>query len=137
MRNGGYYDRPIKRDVPVYTLFGGNSATVPEARIIQRPLHYRGNLLRTLDPTQEADLTAAAQVCRAGCNFTVRVTYDGTRTRTVLINSSSTGFLRWAVNVPDEGKVTKVDFYARPFNGTGATAATFLDTAVLQTSRTF
>jgi hypothetical protein len=88
-------------------------------------------------PTNEADLAAAAQVCRNGCNFTVRVTCDGTRTRTVLINSSSTGFLRWAVNVPDEGKLTRVELFSRPFNGTGATAATFLETATLQTSRNF
>ncbi len=136
-RNGGYYDRPVRRDVPVYTLFGGSSATAPEARVIQPPMHYRGNLLRTLDPSKEADLAAAAPVCRAGCNFTVRVTFDGALSRTYLINSGTTGYLRWAINVADEGKVTKVELFRRPFDGTGATAATFLDTAVLQTARDF
>jgi hypothetical protein len=137
VRNGGYYDRPIQRDVPVYTIFGSVSATVPAARVIQRPMHYRGNLLRTLDPTSDADLAAARPACSAGCNFTVRVTFDGTTARTYLIRGGTTGFLRFAINVPDQGKVTKVELFQRPFAGTGATAATFLDGATLLTSRDF
>jgi hypothetical protein len=137
VRNGGYYDRPIQRDVPVYTIFGSISATVPAARAIQPPMHYRGNLLKTLDPTSDVDLGAARQTCSGGCNYTVRVTFDGSKVRSYLVRNGTVSFLRFAINVADDGKVTSVEIFQRPFTGTGATAATFLDGATLLASRAF
>jgi hypothetical protein len=146
VRNSGYYDRPIQRDVPVYTLFGSLSPTVNEARVIQPPMHYRGHLVKTLDPTSDTDLawlkSNSGKVCDRGCDFTVRVTFDGGKQRSYLLrHAADNSFFRWAINVADEGTVTKVELFNRPLrNNNGgnigqATGATFFDTATLVQDR--
>jgi hypothetical protein len=126
VKDDGWYGRPAKRDVPVYTIFGSYSSTVPAVNVIQKPLHFRGHLPKVIDPSKDADLQwlqgHRGAVCGGGCDFVVRVTFAGNVVRTYLLKRGNGDFVRWAVNVPDEGAITKVELLKRPMKNGGSQA---------------
>lgn len=140
-----WYRRPVERDVPVYTIFGSYSADVSEVNVIQPPLHYRGHLQRTMDPTNAEHLdwmkeNSASDACQNDCDFVVRVTFDGTTVTNVLVPRGAGGYTRWAINVPDQGAVTRVELYRRDLdngNVDAATVANYFDSATLVAERNF
>jgi hypothetical protein len=142
--NGGYYGRPAERDVPVYTLFGAFSNSTPAVNVIQKPLHYRGGLPKTMDPTKAEDLnwlkSNRGKICNNGCDFVLRVSF-GSTVRTYLVNRTASDYTRWAINIKDEGAITKVELLQRAMrNNTGgnigdATPANYLESAKVVAQR--
>ncbi|WP_438014126.1 M66 family metalloprotease [Sorangium sp. So ce315] len=148
----GWYWRAAQRDVPVHTIYGTYSRDVAEASTVQAPLHYRGNLVKTMDPTDEAHLDWLREhqvaLCYFGCDFVVRATLDDGSTRTVLVRrSAGDAFFWWGVNIPGEGTIRKVELLRRPMNNNNdtrapehvrqASAATYLDEAEVVVARSF
>ena len=92
---------PVTKDVPVRTVIVTLSQTTPEASQIYPPLSYTGNLLQTVDPTDETDLAAIKPnvgtypwYCHAsGCDYTLRVTYVDDSTEHILLQGA---FRKWA-----------------------------------------
>jgi hypothetical protein len=146
-----WYGRPVKRDTPLYTIFGTFSSANEDVNLIQKPLRYRGNLLAIMDPTRDADLAWLADheraLCDGGCDLTVRVTFEGNVVRSFLLRKRAEKYVHWAVNVRDEGKVTKVELLQRHLtNGrdendaahvSKTTGATFFDQATTRATRSF
>jgi hypothetical protein len=151
VQDDNWYNRPLERDTPLYTVWGTASESVAEASTVQPLLHYRGNLLRVMDPTNDEHLawlrTHPGAICGSGCDFIVRVTFEGGRARTFLVDRRTRSFQRWAINVRDEGRVTKVQLYRRVLRNDGNTAArehvtrttgaTILEGATLLVERAF
>jgi hypothetical protein len=145
-----WYGNPIQRDVPVYTIWGTYSDLVAQANTIQKPLHYRGHLVKVMDPTDDQQLQWMRDhpgfLCGYGCDYTVRVTFDTGKTRTAMLKQAWQKMLFWAVNVPDEGHIVKVEFFRRDFKNIDDASAgsirsahgnTFLSSATLVRDRTF
>jgi hypothetical protein len=142
-----WYDRPVERDVPVYTVFGTYSNSVSAVNVIQPAMHYRGNQLRIMDPTNDEHLQWLKDhdnaLCGGGCDLALRVIFDGTLERNYLLREPNGGYERWAINVPDEGQLTRAELYLRPLSNNGggnvdsASGATFFDSATLVASRDF
>lgn len=138
-----WYRRPVLRDVPLYTFFGSYSEDTEEVNVIQPPLHYRGHLLKTMDPTDETHLTwlrenSVSDACQNDCDFTLRVTFEDETEVHVLINRNAGAYTRWAVNVPDLGTPTQLELFRRDLNNgnvDATTAVNFFDSAVLVASR--
>ncbi|MGH8083561.1 MAG: M66 family metalloprotease [Lysobacter sp.] len=139
---------PIVRDVPVHAIVLTHSYVgPPELTQIYPPLRYTGNLLEAIDPTVPADLAKITPntgdyywYCRnGGCDYTVRVTYADGAQRHVLIQggyrpfnqpsgtpaasasdpTSSKSFNYWAVQVPANKLLRKIELLSTPmvFNG--------------------
>ncbi len=140
-----YYRRPEQRDTPLYTIFGSYSDSVSQVNVIQPPLHYRGHLLKTIDPNEAADIqwlkdNAVSDACRNRCDFVLRVTFDGSVTRDVLVNRGAGEYTRWAINVPDLGTITRAELFRRHLDNGNIGAATvenYFDSAVSVASRDF
>jgi Peptidase M66 len=135
--NGGF---PTEKARAVYTIMGTLSNTTPAVNRIYTPVKYTGNLLQTIDPSSSSDVSDVRPdvgkypwFCKAqGCDYTLRVTYsDGTTLHRLLqlgfrkwfspdidpnasdpINSSS--FRTWAMNVPADKTVSKVELLSTP-----------------------
>ena len=147
----GWYWHAQKHDVPVHTVFGTYSDSVPGANVVQDPLHYRGNLVKVMDPTVADNISwlkgHIAAICYFGCDFTVRVTYDNGKSASFLLNRAADKFLWWSVNVPDEGAIAKVELFRRSLKNDNdhqnanhvdhIDASKFFDAATLVASRTF
>ncbi len=140
-----WYRRPVERDTPLYTVFGSYSDETSEVNVIQPPLHYRGHLLRTMDPTQEEHLDwmkdhSVSDACRNDCDFVLRVTFDDSTEYNVLVNRNAGSYTRWAVNVPDRGGLVRAELYRRDLNNGNigsATSVNYFDSAQLVAERDF
>jgi hypothetical protein len=139
--NAGY---PLTRGVPVYTLVVTRShAGTAGATQVYPPIGpYNGNLLRIFDPTSANDRVAMAPntgtypwYCHAsGCDFTLRLTYANAVVRHVLLQGGFRSFFepseatkasasdpldkdsfrRFAINVPADAALTKVELLDTP-----------------------
>ncbi len=140
--NGIYENLPRVTNVPVYTVIAAMSNAMPELNQIYAPLQYTGNLLHGIDPARPDDLAAITpgtgkyrKYCQyTGCDYTLRVTYaDGSQRLQVLqfafratnnptgpASSASTNpvngasFQRWAVNVPADKPLRKIEMLYTP-----------------------
>jgi hypothetical protein len=147
--NGGF---PITRDVPVYTIVidYSNTGTVG-ASMIHAPIPYIGNLQRTFDPTNATDLSEITintgkyywYCVGNGCDYSVRVTYaDGTVLNRVLQGAFKSWFKptgadnpesknaldsdsqkQWAINVPGDKAISKVELLETPMVWNGMPAS--------------
>jgi hypothetical protein len=112
----------------------------PDLTQIYPPLSFNGNLSRLLDPSLEADrnlvtpnVSANPWFClNSGCDYSVRVTYTDGTVRHVLLQggfrkwystnlvsglntpTSSESFHLWAVNVPAQAPLSKVELLETP-----------------------
>ncbi len=102
---------PQKMNVPVHTLMMSVSMTTPEASQIYAPLHYEGNLLYRIDPTNAADLAAVKprstgkyrDYCWAnGCDFTLHVTYADGSQRYELVQDGLRPWCSWDADIRPE-----------------------------------
>lgn len=134
---------PVTRNVPVYTIMLAYSrAGTAGASMIYAPVKYTGNLIRTFDPTNAQDLADIAvdkgkyaNYCKvSGCDYTLRVTYsDGSVLHRVLKDAfrswltptaaepaaatdplSPSSFTTWAINVPGDKIIAKVELLDTP-----------------------
>lgn len=144
-------DAPLQTDVPVYAIVVTMSyAGTPGATQIYPPLRFTGNLLRTIDPTVQTQRDSIKPntstyywYCKdGGCDYTLRVSYAGGSVRHVLLQRGFRGwfndsnpppasasdpldgdsFMRWAVNVPDDGAITSIELLDTPKAWTGLPA---------------
>ncbi len=138
-----YDGLPIERDVPVYTVHGTFWLNHPEAGTIQPVLHYRGNLKKQLEVSDQATLDWLAdnanEVCYWGCDYAVRATFEDGSQRTFAIHLDTKDYMRrWGINIPADKPLKKVEaFYRKMWNRWGeeaapehvsqTTAATYLD----------
>jgi hypothetical protein len=160
---------PQAWDTPVATIYGSYHATATDANVLYAPIEYQGTLPKPIDPTDPA--TFAELTADQGPygdffywpkDLSVKVTYqDGHELVAVLVNADAprdaqlgSGIWRsdlvyYAVNVPRDQPIKRVDLYRRPFLVRGAgstepgnirnpsfgiTAATFMKDAELVTS---
>lgn len=146
---------PMARGVPVYTVLVTRShAGTAGATQVYPPIGpYNGNLLRTFDPTSKSDRAAMTPntgsypwYCHAsGCDFTLRLTYADRTVRLVALQGgyrpwfqptgapaagasdplSSDSFRGFAVNVPADAALTKVELLDTPqaYQGIGTQPA--------------
>lgn len=147
--NGGY---PVQRQVPVVTLVltRSHAGTAGATQVYPPVGPFSGNLLRSIDPTNAADLAAIKPntgtypwYCHAsGCDYTLRVTYaDGTLRHVLLqggfrawfgLNTAppasasdpldSNSFRRFAVNVPAGQPLARVELLDTPLGYLGLPA---------------
>jgi Peptidase M66 len=134
---------PTTKNVPVYAIMIAYSqAGTPGASIIYPPVKYTGNLIKTFDPSNTQDLAdftidtgKYAWYCKGyGCDYSIRVTYaDGSiiyrvlkggfrswfsptaalpATATDPLNSGS--FKTWAINVPGNQPIAKIEMLDTP-----------------------
>ena len=99
---------PYAVNVSVTTVIVSLSKTTPAVNKVFPLLKYRGNLVRTIDPTNASDLASIKPfqenewTCAAsGCDYTLRVTMSDATKRHVLLRG---GFRKWydpAVDDPD------------------------------------
>jgi hypothetical protein len=145
---------PVQTGVPVASIVVTVShAGTAGATQIYPPIAYTGNLTETIDPTSAADLAKIVPdtsvyywYCRnGGCDYTLRVTYQGGAQQHVLIQggfrpfNQPTGtppasasdpldgnsFQQFVVNVPARGPITKIELLDTPmvWNGMPVTPA--------------
>ena len=117
------WEVPTRENLPIYSLLGMASVT-QDANLIYNPLAYTGNLVRTFDPTQVADIRAMREerFCTP-CNLTLKVKQGG-KTKYFALKSNfkmtSSQFERqgtrpFAVNVPQsDGKIELMELYYTP-----------------------
>lgn len=117
---------PIQQDVQVYSVMASLTLSDPNVNMVYPPIGpYKGNLIRTFDPTNAADRADAALIYAPtnGCDFTLRVVQGGVTKHYMLPASGteggdpySSGSLKTAaVNLPaSEGEVTKVELLNTP-----------------------
>jgi hypothetical protein len=146
--NNGF---PIARDIPVYTIVIDYSNTgTTGASMIHAPIKYTGNLQRSFDPTNAVDLAEMTintgkyyWYCAGnGCDFSVRITYaDGSVINRVLQGAfrewykptladnpksknpvESDSQKQWAINVPGDKAISKVELLDTPMVWTGMPA---------------
>ncbi|RDZ26825.1 peptidase M66 [Lysobacter silvisoli] len=134
---------PLQRDVPVHAIAITYSlAGTPEVSQIYPVLSHRGNLLRTIDPTDAAQRASIVPntgpvpwYCHAsGCDYSLRVTYADGRVRHVLLQGGfrswwgpttappasasdpkdDDSFRTWVINVPGDAMLRKVELLDTP-----------------------
>jgi hypothetical protein len=160
---------PQAWDAPVATIYGSFHADFPDANVLYTPIEYRGTLPRVVDPTDPSTFDTLLDPAGPYDGYfwwprdlSVKVTYaDGHELVALLANQATerspalgsgpwrSDLVYFAVNVPREQPIRRVDLYQRPFvvrgaNATdagnirnpalGITAATFMDDAKLVTS---
>jgi hypothetical protein len=147
--NSGF---PITRDIAVYTIvIDYSNAGSAGASMIYAPIKYTGNLQRTFDPTIAADRAEITTdtglyywYCKAsGCDYSVRITYaDGSVITRVLQGGFRSWFKptaaenpesknpvdsdsqkQWAINVPGDKAISKVELLETPMVWTGMPAS--------------
>ncbi|OXJ22578.1 peptidase M66 [Burkholderia sp. HI2714] len=137
------HNLPVVRDTKVSAIvIAFSRANSASASYIYEPKQFTGNLIRTFDPSNAADLQAITAntgtfpwYCVAsGCDFTLRVTYsDGSQVLRVLkdgfrewfkaedpepasavdpLNAGS--FRQWAINVPGDRLIKKIELLDTP-----------------------
>jgi hypothetical protein len=161
---------PQAWDVPVATLFGTyHPGNYPEVNIIEPPVVYRGTLPRVIDPTDPDTFDRLVSGPYDDYfywpkDLSLKVTYADDSHQVALVTQQSPkrdwtlgqgpwrfDMVYFAVNVPADKAIKRVDLYHRPFCVRGAssteegnivnksfgiTAANFLDGATLVTSYT-
>ena len=142
---------PMQRDVPVHAIvLTLANAGDPAASQIYPPLSFVGNLRRQVDPTSPderavivPDTGEVPWYCHAsGCDYTLRVTYVDQSVRHVLIRggfrpwfdpegapeastmdpADSDSFRVFAVQVPGDQALAKIELLATPLGWTGLPA---------------
>jgi hypothetical protein len=124
-----FYERyPQQWGVPVLTLWGSFSSATPGSTMFMEPLNYRGNLLKTWDPTNDADL-AALRSFKAdgtwwGADLVVKAEFSDGSVRHVLSKHyarntdplAKDSFTYWAINLPAVQGVSlrRVSLFHRP-----------------------
>lgn len=131
---------PQAWDVPVATIYGTYHPSIKDANLIYAPLEYQGTLPRVIDPTDPDTFTRLAERKAYGDffywpkDFTIKVTYsDGSKRVALLPRSSidrnwSMGSGPWrgdimyyAINVPRNQPIQRVELFERPFVVRGKT----------------
>ncbi|WP_175743478.1 M66 family metalloprotease [Burkholderia ambifaria] len=144
--NGLYginHNLPLVRDTRVSSIvIAFSRANSAGASYIYEPKQFTGNLIRTFDPSNAADLQAITAntgtypwYCVAsGCDFTLRVTYsDGSQLLRVLKDGfrdwfkaedpepasasnplMANSFKQWAINVPGDKLIKKIELLDTP-----------------------
>lgn len=132
-------DVPVHTIVLTYSLAG-----TAEVSQIYPVFSYNGNLIRTIDPTDAAQRASIAvdvngapfrRYCQdGGCDYTLRVTYSGGGVRHVLLRKGfrdwfgalnpvpatatnpthANSFRVWAVNVPAQEAISKIELLDTP-----------------------
>lgn len=136
--------RPMEWDVPVYTIYGSfhpdalDSSKNDSATVMYPPLRYSGNLPQLIDPT-DADEFSRLQARQAYGQYfywdkdlTFKLIYrDGTVKHALYPygNVSRTwqygsgpwrrDILYYAINIPADHMLSRVELYYRPFNVRG------------------
>ncbi|UHQ23289.1 M66 family metalloprotease [Lysobacter sp. 5GHs7-4] len=134
---------PLRRDVPVHAIAITYSlAGTPQVSQIYPMLSYRGNLLRTIDPTDAAQRASIVPntgpipwYCHAsGCDYSLRLTYVDGSVRHVLLQGGfrswwgpttappasasdpkdDDSFRTWVINVPGETMLRKIELLDTP-----------------------
>lgn len=134
---------PLRRDVPVHAIAISYSlAGTPQVSQIYPVLSHRGNLLRTIDPTDAAQRASIVPntgpvpwYCHAsGCDYSLRLTYVDGSVRHVLLQGgfrswwgpmtappanasdpkNGASFRTWAINVPGEVMLRKIELLDTP-----------------------
>lgn len=134
---------PQQRDVPVHAIAISYSlAGTAGVSQIYPVLSYRGNLLRTVDPTDAAqrasivpNTSANAWYCHAsGCDYSLRLTYTNGSVRHVLLQggfrswfgpmtappaeatdpNNGASFRTWVINVPGDVALQKIELLDTP-----------------------
>lgn len=135
--------RPLQREVPVHAIVITLSlAGTPGISQIYPVLSHRGNLLRTIDPTDAAQRASIVPntgtfpwYCHAsGCDYSLRLTYVDGSVRHVLLQggfrswwgpmtappanatdpNDDASFRTWAINVPGNAMLRKVELLDTP-----------------------
>lgn len=164
---------PVQWNVPVYTVYGTYHPRYRNVNILYRPMTYVGTLPKLLDPTDPkifADLKAGnsgpyGDYFWWAKDLTLRFTYaDGTQRAAIYPYDAVSrdwsiahhpwrwDLLYFAINIPADKKLSKVEVFRRPFlvrypdmadSGNIAyaqstvTPQNFLDGAELMATRTF
>lgn len=121
--NGVSY--PIEEDVQVYSVMAAVTLSDMNVNMVYTPIGpYKGNLIRTFDPTVEQDRLDMASSFRpmAGCDFCLRIVQGGVTKNYMLRASGLAGdttnnnFLKTvAINIPARnGEITKVELLLTP-----------------------
>jgi hypothetical protein len=164
---------PVQWNVPVYTVYGTYHPQYRNVNILYRPMAYMGTMPKLLDPSDPkifADLKAAGSGPYGGYfwwakDVTLRFTYADGSQRLAIYPYDGVGrdwsvahhpwrwdLLYFAINIPADKKLSKVEVFRRPFlvrysnmtdsgniayTGSKITSQNFLDGAELMSSRTF
>jgi len=164
---------PVQWNTPVYTVYGTYHPLYRNSNILYKPMAYMGTLPKLLDPTDPkifADLKAGSNGPYGGYfwwakDLTLRFTYaDGSqrvaiypydgvsRDWSVAHHPWRWDLLYFAINIPADKKLSKVEVFRRPFlvrypgstdsgniaqTGSTITPRNFLDGAQLMVERTF
>lgn len=160
---------PQAWDAPVATIYGTYHPSVEEANLLYAPIEYRGTLPQVIDPTDPETFAKLLDTDGPYDDYfywakdlSVKVTYqDGEELVAILVSANAprdaklgsgpwrSDLTYFAVNVPREQPIQKVELFRRPFLVRGAgstepgnirnpslgiTSATFMDDAELVTS---
>jgi len=91
---------PIAHEVPVISVMAAMTMADPDVNMVYPPIGtYRGNLIRTFDPSQAADRELAQKTFspKGGCDFTLKITQGGKERHYLL-----------AASAAEEGDATKL-----------------------------
>ena len=136
---------PVQVGVPVTGIFFTLSRATPAVNRIQPPMTYTGNLIQTFDPTDPAQLSQIrrntgvyANYCQGtGCDYTLRVTYNDTSVRSIVVKDSFRTWWSPTTWNPDSVVATKsASFHSWMINvptGSGVKTAEILDTPGVDT----
>jgi hypothetical protein len=152
-QSGLHQGLPIQHAVPVNAIvFTRSNAGTPAATRIYPPLTFTGNLLQAVDPASAADRALVDPggsglgrwfCINSGCDLTLRVTYAGGTVRNVLVQgafrafndpggatvtggttaTSGASFKTFAVNVPADHALTKIELLSTPNGWEGLPAS--------------
>jgi len=135
---------PYKTNTPVHSIVITNSsALTANVTQIYPAISYVGNLLKTIDPSNQLELESIdfnrgkyRNFCmRSGCDYTLRVTYANNVVKHILLKGGGgrpwyrpadpptpeglnpfnpASFTTWAVNVPGEQAITRLELLHTP-----------------------
>jgi hypothetical protein len=160
---------PQAWDAPVATIYGSYHPDFPDANVLYAPIEYRGTLPRVIDPTDAQTFDQLRDASGPYGDYfywpkdlSVKVTYaDGSELVALLVNQGTerspelgsgpwrSDLVYFAVNVPRDQPIRRLDLYRRAFLVRGASstdegnirnpalgisAATFMNDAQLVTS---
>ncbi len=130
------YMVPDKWDTPVYTIYGSYHPQYTNVNILYEPMAYIGNLVKLIDPTNPAtftDLAAGGSGSYGGTfygerDLTFKFTYADGSVLTALYPyggvsrnwKAGTGpwrsdMMYFAINIPADKKLTRIELYKRLF----------------------
>lgn len=156
-QNGLLGNFPVQKDVPVTSIaLTISKAGTVGATQIYPTFSYTGNLIQQIDPTDAIQRTAINPLAswskdvpwrwyciNSGCDYTVKVTYEGGTVRHVLLQGAfrafndpdgalrtgatdplqSASFKRFVINVPNDAVITRIELLDTPSAWKGLSAS--------------